>query len=115
MAASDRIETITTEALVDELRDVLKRSKFEVHLKRRNATSNRLVKEYLSYTKVVEPEIMAKTTIRDIDDVKVLEAALGGKVKYIISGDDDVLSLGKLRDKIVIVDVRTFLDKMQIS
>ncbi|MEM6530460.1 MAG: putative toxin-antitoxin system toxin component, PIN family [Chloroflexota bacterium] len=84
---------ITSEALVDELRDVLERTKFERYIKRLNRTPEDLVKDYLTYTSVIEPVHIEEGAVRDVKDTIVLEAAVGGKATYIVSGDNDLLVL----------------------
>jgi len=108
IAATQHVTAITSEALVDELRDVLKREKFRQYLERLQKTPEALVQEYLSYTDVIAPVAVPKDTVRDIDDVMVLGAAVGGKATYIASGDDDLLSLNSYAG-IPILSVRAFI------
>jgi len=42
----------------------------------------------------------------------VLGSAVAGKVQYVITGDKDLLSVGKFKD-VEIVDSRTFWDVMK--
>lgn len=50
--------------------------------------------EYLRDTaEVVEPESIDEAVCRDKDDVKIIGAALKGKARFIITGDDDLLVL----------------------
>ena len=111
IAAAKQVTAITSEALVDELRDVLKREKLRKYLERLQKTPEALVEEYLSYTSVIEPATVPEDAVRDIDDVMVLEAAVGGKATCIASGDDDLLSLNSYAD-IPILSVRTFIQRV---
>ena len=45
-------------------------------------------------------------------DLMVLGSAIAGKVQYVITGDKDLLSVGKFKD-IKIVDPRTFWKVMK--
>jgi putative PIN family toxin of toxin-antitoxin system len=54
-ASAGRVEAVTSEDLVDELRDVLKRPKLAKYIQRVSRTEEALVTGYLSYTGVVEP------------------------------------------------------------
>lgn len=112
IAADKRVTAITSEALIDELRDVLKREKFHKYLERLQKTPEELVADYLQYTSVVEPAPVADDAVRDVDDVKVLEAAIGGKATHIASGDDDLLTL-KTYAGIPIMAVRELIDSIQ--
>ena len=105
-------EIFTTEALVDELRDVLHRPKFTKYLQRLQKSPEDLVTMYLGYAKIVEPTTVPKNAIRDVKDVKVLEAALGGEVDCIVSGDDDLLSL-KTYSGIDILSPLAFLSQIE--
>jgi putative PIN family toxin of toxin-antitoxin system len=109
LAIEQRVIAITSEGLVEELRDVLKRKKFEKYLERLQKTPEMLVMAYLDYATVVEPSQLADEKIRDADDVKVLEVAIGGKASYIVSGDDDLLSLRNYAG-IAIITARQLLD-----
>lgn len=111
IAAERRVEAVTSEALVDELRDVLKRDKFHKFLQRLHQTPEALVAEYLRYTGVIEPAPVAPDAVRDLDDVKVLEAALGGQAAEIVSGDDDLLSL-RAYAGIEIITVKEFIERV---
>lgn len=112
IAADKRVTAITSEALVDELRDVLKREKFHKYLERLQKTPEELVADYLQYTSVVEPAPVADDAVRDVDDVKVLEAAIGGKATHITTGDDDLLTL-KTYAGIPIMTVGELIDSIQ--
>lgn len=114
LARSHRVTALTTESLVDELRDVLNRSKFSRFLLRLNSTSEHLIAEYLTYTTVVEPIPISHNSVRDIKDVKVLEAGRGGQVQFIVSGDDDLISL-KIFEAIKILTVSEFIDNVKTN
>lgn len=44
-------------------------------------------------TKPVRPVVTLPVRVRDINDEKILAAAIGGKADYLITGDDDLLVL----------------------
>lgn len=52
---------------------------------------------------------MAENHIRDEDDNRVLEAAIEGKCNFIVTGDKDLLELGKYKRSL-----RLRLKKIQI-
>jgi predicted nucleic acid-binding protein len=58
------------------------------------------------------PMEMVPVAVRDVKDIHLLVAALGGNTDYLVTGDDDLLilngdpALGSLR----IVTVRTYFD-----
>jgi len=53
--------------------------------------------EVLPYAEVVREVVeVDKEICRDRDDVKFLECAVSGKVDYIVSGDDDLISVREI-------------------
>ena len=53
--------------------------------------------EVLPYAEVVREVVEVDREIcRDRDDVKFLECAVSGKADYIVSGDDDLISVGEI-------------------
>lgn len=108
IAAAKHVTAITSEVLVDELRDVLKREKFRKYLERLQKTPEALVKEYLNYTTIIEATSVPEHTVRDLKDIIVLEAAVGGRATCIASGDDDLLSLNNYAG-ILVLSVRAFI------
>jgi putative PIN family toxin of toxin-antitoxin system len=114
-AHKQRIQIITTETLVDELRDVLQRPKFSKRLAKLQTTPERLIEQFLSYTVVVTPaEIESPIVLRDQDDDAVIACALGGSATLLVSGDSDLLSLGSFRD-IKFVSPQTLLQMLTTS
>ncbi|HEX8932007.1 MAG TPA: putative toxin-antitoxin system toxin component, PIN family [Patescibacteria group bacterium] len=51
--------------------------------------------------------------VRDIDDNRVLEAAVEGKCQYIITGDADLLDL-KIFQSIKIITAEDFLKEQEV-
>lgn len=96
---------------MDELRDVLKRDKVHKYLERLQRTPGELVTDYLRYTRVIEPAFVPDDSIRDVADVKVLAAAVGGQAMYVVSGDDDLLTL-KSYKTIAILNVQEFIQRI---
>jgi hypothetical protein len=94
LATTERVDAISSELLLDELRGVLQRGKFEKYLQRIDKSVEQLIDEYLEYTQIIEPASVPKDAVRDIKDTIVLETAIGGNATYIVSGDDDLLTLG---------------------
>jgi hypothetical protein len=56
-----------------------------------------LQEEILPYAEVVKPKRRLRVVQRDPSDNKFLECAIAGKTPVIISGDKDLLSLGRYR------------------
>ena len=93
-AVLGRIQLISTEALLDELREVLQRPKFKKKMIEIFLTDEELFEGYASLVELVKPVVLTNSVSRDPDDDQVLAAAIGGQVDLIISGDSDLLVLG---------------------
>jgi len=93
-AVLGRIQLISTEALLDELREVLLRPKFKKKMIEIFLTDEELFEGYASLVELVKPVVLTNSVSRDPDDDQVLAAAIGGQVDLIISGDSDLLVLG---------------------
>ena len=89
-AAQGRYVTLTTEPLLDELRNTLSKQKF------------------VPYLTTLTISIDA---VRDPKDRAVLACAVGGKADYIVSGDNDLLVL-TVYESIPILNVAQFLEHL---
>lgn len=98
-------ELVTSESLLDELERVL-RDKFARPL----VIARALREELSSVADVRRPRDISRIT-RDPADDMVLAAALDGRADYIVTGDDDLLTLGTYRG-ISILTVKGFSVKL---
>lgn len=83
---------ISSQPLLNELRDVLERKFHQRPLDARAA-----VKLFAETFALVVPEALDQPICRDADDVIVLATALGGDCAAIITGDQDLLVLDPFR------------------
>ena len=94
MAVEKRLFTLCmTPALLEELKDVLKRPKFFSRLKKHNISCEDL---FSGITDIVAlyPDIKIDSVVKDDpSDDKVLACALASAAKYIITGDPHILQL----------------------
>lgn len=65
--------------------------------------------DYLSFVRLVDIPKTLDAVPRDAEDNAVLECAIEGGAEYVVTGDDDLLSLKTFRG-IQIVRAREFLD-----
>ncbi len=65
-----------------------------------------------SHSRLVVPDKVDVKACRDEKDLMVLGSAVAGKVRYVITGDKDLLSVGTFKD-VKIVDPRTFWKVMK--
>ncbi len=88
-----KIKLFTSVALLDELKKVLGHERFGLGEK----TVDDNVKYILTISEISSPKRRLKIVREDPADDKVLECALEGKVRYIVSGDMRLLRLRKFR------------------
>jgi uncharacterized protein len=88
------VSLVSSPALLAELADVLGRAKLDAILAKTNTSRERSLAEMRQLAEVVEPPPLPQPVCRDPDDDQVLALAIAAKVDLIISGDNDLLSLG---------------------
>ena len=87
------VRTPATPALLAELARVLERPKFDVILQRSNTSRLQTLAQVRQLAEVIAPPPLAQPVCRDPDDDAVLALALSAQADFVISGDDDLLSL----------------------
>jgi len=104
----DRIQLFTSQALIDELRDVLGRPKCSRRLLESANSVGRLLILYLGVALLVDP-ILVPRIAPDPDDDVVIGTALAAKADLIVTGDHALLSVGEY-EGVRIVSVLQALD-----
>lgn len=92
-ARNGELTLISSPVLLAELADVISRTKFDAILARTNTSRSRTLDELHRLAEVIKPPPLSQPMCRDEDDDAVLAAAIAGQADFIISGDDDLLSL----------------------
>ena len=98
---------VSTEIL-HEVFSVMTRPKF-------NVTRNQIIHFINSIEEIschVTPHLTIQGVCRDSDDDKILECAVSGNVDFIISGDNDLLSLKEFQG-IPIMTASEYIDKVE--
>lgn len=88
------LSMVSSPALLAELADVIGRAKFDAILVKTNTSRERSLAQVRQLADVIEPPPLREPVCRDPDDDLVLALALAAKVDLIVSGDNDLLSLG---------------------
>jgi putative PIN family toxin of toxin-antitoxin system len=88
------ITPLISREILDEYLRALSYPKFELSEKE---IKELIQEEILPYAEVVKPKRRLRVVRRDPSDNKFLECAVAGKAGVIISGDKDLLSLGRYR------------------
>jgi len=89
LAEQGEIISVTSPAIIAELRDVLTRDRLPFS----EDQVDELVTKVLSISRVIEPEVNLEVVEDDPDDDKILECAVAGDVDYLVSGDSHLLDL----------------------
>lgn len=83
----------------------------EIHKKYSDRGNPVILQKIIEKSNIIIPQ-KEVTICRDPDDNKFISCALEGKCLYIVSGDNDLLSLGKVED-VEIVTIAEFLKKIE--
>ena len=105
LAKEGKIKLILSLGILHEFREVISRPKFNYPTN----FVNDEVKKILEISEIFLTKTKLNLIKEDLEDNKILECAEAGKVDYIISGDDHLLSLKKYKG-IKIVRTKFILD-----
>ena len=105
-----KFTVIVTTDVVSEYFEVLNRPKFGL----KQETIDRITNYIYQFSEFVVPEEKIRFIEDDPKDDKFLEAAIAGKVDFIVSGDKHLLDLKEVRS-IPIISGREFLDWLQTN
>lgn len=107
---ADQFTLLVSEAIVREYLDVIHRPKFKF-----SPVEIATITEYLlKMAEFVTPMETISVVEADPSDNKFLEAALAGKVIYVVSGDHHLLQLETFRE-IKIIQAHEFITLLQTS
>jgi uncharacterized protein len=104
LAGEKEVQLFTSQALIEELTATLAKKKLHKHVSATGLTVAALLANYRRISTLVTTRRLEERASRDMDDDAVLGCALAAQADYIISGDDDLLSL-KVFNSIPIVKV----------
>jgi len=108
----DKARLYITGDILSEIEQVIKRSKFNDVMGKANLTPDQIIQKIVSFSHlVIAPQLNIKVC-RDEKDNKLLECAQSAKASYLVSGDDDLLSL-KEYEKIPIIRASEMLKLLE--
>ena len=88
-----KVKLCITSEILKEVEEVIKRPKFDKVMKNAGLTPDQIMQKIVSLSHlVIAPKLNIKVC-RDEKDNKFLECAESAKADYLISGDEDLLSL----------------------
>ena len=105
-----KFTVVVTTDIIEEYFEVLNRSKFGL----KQETIDRIARFIYQFSEFIIPEEKIKFIEDDPKDDKFLEAAVAGKVDFIVSGDKHLLDLKEFRS-IPIITGREFLDWLKVN
>lgn len=106
LAENGQITLVLSKAILSEFEEVLK-TRFAKMATESEITE--VIEKFISISHIVEPNIKVNIIKEDPEDNKILECAITGGVKYILSGDKHLLNLKRIKT-IKIVTSKNFLD-----
>ena len=102
LAISGHIQSVTSWEILNELQAVLNED-FQMPL----IKVKDVLRDVLSFSQLVKSKPL-KMKIRDLDDIKIIAAAVAAKADYIVTGDKDLLTLHQF-NKINIITPSDFI------
>jgi uncharacterized protein len=87
------MQLFSSQALLNELADVLMRPSPTKRLNQVNLTAHSVLADYVRAVTVLQPQPLPQPVCRDPDDDEVLALALLAQADVIVSGDNDLLVL----------------------
>ncbi len=106
---SETFAVVVSPDLVDELRRSLRRPRVRRYVGLSNDEIEGRIAQFETLADPVEGTLELEVKLRDVDDIKVLIAAIEGRADYVVTGDGDLLTLGE-HEGIQIVTPRAFLN-----
>lgn len=100
-----RLCPVVSAEILDEYVRVLAYSKFKLT---GSEILSLIEEDVLPFVDTVRAKPISVPTLRDPDDMKFLACAVSARVHWLVSGDDDLLSIGKV-ESVEIVSVTNFL------
>jgi len=115
MAEEGKVDIATTEEILEELLDVLKRAKFSHLYKEGETDLQEIFGKILALVNIFYPPMDKITIIKeDPDDNKFLACALVARASFIVSGDQHLLKLKNFQD-VPIVTPAQFLKNFKLD
>ena len=100
-----RLCPVVSAEILEEYVRVLAYSKFKLT---GSEILSLIEEDVLPFVDTVRAKPISVPTLRDPDDMKFLACAVSARVRWLVSGDDDLLSIGNV-ESVEIVSVTNFL------
>ncbi len=113
ISARNNIRLFTSPVLLEELAEVLLRPTASKRFAALEIKQSDALSAYIDAVDIVIPSEVHKVVLRDQDDDHVIAAAIAANANLIVTGDDDLLSLGS-HQGIQIVTVAQAINLIQV-
>jgi len=107
------LQLYSSAALLDELARVLMRGSLHKRLTAIGRQARDVLLDYSTITQIVEADPLTQPVCRDPDDDAVLALARAAQAELIVSGDQDLLTLGQF-ERIPIVTARAAQEHLAV-
>lgn len=97
-----RANVYITKEILDEVEDVIRRPKFVQVMVSIGLTPEQILEKIISMSQLVSAPKLNIDVCRDKKDNKFLECAENVEADYLVSGDDDLVSLKKYKDTSIV-------------
>lgn len=98
LAGDGGIQLLTSRVLLDELAATLAKPKLARFVEATGLSAADMLRNYRRLASTVAVKPLAQAVSRDSDDDAVLACALAARAAIIVTGDDDLLILGKFME-----------------
>lgn len=106
-----RFQLLLSRAILEEILRVLAYSKF--HLTE-GEIRGLVEEELIPFAETVITRRQPAVRLRDPDDLAVVACALTGRARYLVTGDADLLSLGRIR-QVDVIPPSVFLARLHLA
>lgn len=107
LAYDGRVDLVSSEPLLEELRETLQYRKFLKRLSAASLTVEEVTAQYRLLTDVVQPLATPRVT-HDPDDDVVLGTAVAGQANVVVSGDGHLLQFGQYAGVVIRTPAQVF-------
>jgi len=90
--ASQIVNLFTSNALLEELAEIIERPHFDKKFSETGLTRRRLISDYQALVEVINVVLFTEQVSRDIDDDEVLACAIAAECEFIVTGDNDLFN-----------------------
>lgn len=98
VAETGQLVLVTSPAILEEVREVLARPKFAARMRTLSTSVDELMESLLSLVQIIQEPNVTPVVLRDPDDDKFVACALVAHSRWIISGDDHLLRIGRYKN-----------------